>query len=289
MPIALLAFGSNVGDSPKLYREVQTILADRTPQVELIRASQGLQTQPIGKDDSDESNQHGPLNENEYLNAALLIRTELSPQQLIAEQLKIETQLGRVRDRRWGPRTVDLDLLLYDDLVIQQDSLICPHPRMSFRRFVLEPAAEVAAEMVHPDSQLTIAELLDRLNDRPNLIIWLGDSDNVQIRKVASQQTPLRQTLNVILPDDWPRCQQDLKSERDSRDNLSPFWICQVADVKQFASIQAETKLLIVPTNRKVPESLALCGASFRGARLVVDPSDPNLEKELYGAIDAMI
>jgi len=86
---------------------------------------------------------------------------------LLAELQKIETGLGRQRIEHWGPRTIDLDLLLYDNLSCTGSALVLPHPRMAWRRFVLEPAAEVAAEMLHPGTRWTVARLLDHLNRTP--------------------------------------------------------------------------------------------------------------------------
>ena len=85
---------------------------------------------------------------------------------------QIENRLGRRRTERWGPRTIDLDLLLYDELVLDTPTLVLPHPRMAWRRFVLEPAAEVAGTMLHPTIRWTIARLLEHLNSaRPYVAI----------------------------------------------------------------------------------------------------------------------
>src|SRR5208283_701934 len=102
-----------------------------------------------------------------YLNAAAVLQTSLSPQALLAELQRAETDLGRQRFETWGPRTVDLDLLLYDNLVMAEPNLVVPHPRMAWRRFVLEPAAEVAPEMLHPSTAWTITRLLNHLNQTP--------------------------------------------------------------------------------------------------------------------------
>jgi len=85
--------------------------------------------------------------------------------------VKIETELGRERRERWGSRKIDLDLLLFDLLQLQTANLTLPHPRMSFRRFVLEPAKEVASDMVHATSGLTIQQLVKALDERENLVL----------------------------------------------------------------------------------------------------------------------
>jgi 7,8-dihydro-6-hydroxymethylpterin-pyrophosphokinase len=109
----------------------------------------------------------GPPGQSNYLNAAAIIETENSPQAMLAQLQHIEMQLGRERRERWGERTLDLDLLLHDQCVLHSPSLVVPHPRLPFRRFVLTPAAEIAGDLTHPTTGFSIRELLSRLADRP--------------------------------------------------------------------------------------------------------------------------
>ncbi len=149
----LIGLGSNLGDRRALLdRAVARLAAGGRFQV--VARSRPIETAPVG----------GPPGQPPFLNAALVSETSLGPGEVLAELHQIEAELGRRRDERWAARTVDLDLLLYGDLVLDTERLVLPHPRMAFRRFVLEPAAEVAAEMVHPVIGWTIAELLDHLN-----------------------------------------------------------------------------------------------------------------------------
>lgn len=105
----------------------------------------------------------GPPQER-YLNAVASIETQRSPDELLAVLQQIEQALGRRPSTvRWGPRPVDLDLLLYDDLVLQTQHLTIPHPRMHERRFVLEPLAQLAPDLLHPVLQHTISQLLSQL------------------------------------------------------------------------------------------------------------------------------
>ena len=93
------------------------------------------------------------------------LETPLPPHELLGCLQQIEGELGRRRAERWGPRPIDLDLLLYDELILTTPELVLPHPRMAWRRFVLEPAAEVAGSMIHPTIGWTVARLLAHLNE----------------------------------------------------------------------------------------------------------------------------
>lgn len=104
----------------------------------------------------------------DFLNAVGVIETQLEPIQLLNLLLKIEQRFGRVRLIHWGPRTLDLDLLLYDDRIISTKRLTVPHPLMCQRRFVLEPATEVAPEWIHPTRDETIQTLFEQMKKSPS-------------------------------------------------------------------------------------------------------------------------
>jgi len=150
MAICLLGLGSNLAD--RVGNLVQALHLLRR-QVQVLRFSSLHETRPVG----------GPAGQANYLNGAAVVATDRFPGELLAILRDIETQLGRERAQCWGPRTIDLDLLLYDQQVIHSPELTVPHPRMHERRFVLAPAAEIAADLRHPVQQATIVELLARL------------------------------------------------------------------------------------------------------------------------------
>ena len=154
MARSLIALGSNWGDRRRTLDGAVESLAAQAG-VCAVRRSPWRETAPVG----------GPLGQGAFLNGAAVLETALPPERLLDVLRAVERQFGRVRQQRWGPRSLDLDLLLYDQWVLESPDLVIPHPRMAWRRFVLESAAEVAGEMVHPGFGRSVAELLNHLND----------------------------------------------------------------------------------------------------------------------------
>jgi pantoate--beta-alanine ligase len=148
----LIALGSNQGDRAQNILQALELVRDE-PGILPQRVSSFHLTSPVG----------GPPGQDAYFNAAALIETKLSPADLLRALAVIEQKLGRVRNERWGPRTIDLDLLLYGDAVVEKAEITVPHPRMHQRRFVLAPAAEIAADFFHPVLRQTVDEMLSAL------------------------------------------------------------------------------------------------------------------------------
>lgn len=134
------------------------------PGVELLAVSRFRETRPIG----------GPGLQGAFLNGACLIETDLPPGDLLGALFAVENTLDRSREERWGPRTIDLDLLLYDELVFESPGLTLPHPRMATRRFVLEPCAEIAGELRYPPTGCTVRDLLDNISVPHPLVAVVG-------------------------------------------------------------------------------------------------------------------
>lgn len=146
-----IALGSNLGDSRNILERALEIL-DQTVGITLKAQSSWYQTAPVGPPQPD------------YLNGCALLEVQLTPQELLATLLKIEVQFGRVRQERWGPRTLDLDLLLFDDLILNLPNLQLPHPHLTERAFVLVPLAEIAPDWIEPVSGKAIAQLVQRVD-----------------------------------------------------------------------------------------------------------------------------
>lgn len=163
MPRSLIGLGSNLGDRQETLERAIGLLS-QTGQIAIVARSGWRETAPVG----------GPPGQPPFLNAAVLVETSLSPQGLLATMQDIEASLGRKRAQRWSARTIDLDLLLFDQAVSSTPSLDLPHPRMAWRRFVLEPAAEVAPAMIHPTTGWTVARLLDHLNSAAPYVAFAG-------------------------------------------------------------------------------------------------------------------
>lgn len=153
MAIAYIALGSNLGDKEKNLRRALLLLTQQG--VEIVRVSSFLSTEPYGVTDQPQ-----------FLNAVACVRTSLAPLALLDVLLATELAMGRVRLRHWGERNIDLDLLLYEDVVLDMPRLRLPHPDMQNRDFVLLPLAEIAPELKHPTLQKTIWELKENLMSR---------------------------------------------------------------------------------------------------------------------------
>jgi 2-amino-4-hydroxy-6-hydroxymethyldihydropteridine diphosphokinase len=150
---AYLALGSNVGDRAHLLHDAIARIK-KTPGIEFVRVSAFLENPAVG----------GPADAPPFVNAAAEVRTTLGSHALLHDLLEIERSLGRTRREKWAPRKIDLDILLYGDHIISSDELVVPHPLMHERRFVLQPLAEIAPDVVHPTLQMTIAGLLQNIN-----------------------------------------------------------------------------------------------------------------------------
>lgn len=152
MSIAYIALGSNLGDKEANLRQALKMLLVKGLQIRSV--SSFFKTKPYGVTDQPE-----------FINAVACVKTDLAPEKLLKLLLDTELEMGRVRLRHWGERNIDLDLLLYDDLIYYSEKLVLPHPDMQNRFFVLQPLSEIAADKIHPVYKKSIQTLLKSLTD----------------------------------------------------------------------------------------------------------------------------
>ncbi|MGZ8571525.1 MAG: 2-amino-4-hydroxy-6-hydroxymethyldihydropteridine diphosphokinase [Actinomycetota bacterium] len=137
--VAYLGLGSNLGDRLDTLQRAVDLLAERG--VLVVASSRVWETEPVG----------GPEDQPSFLNAAVRVETDLGPDDLLGAANAVEAALGRVREVRWGPRTIDIDVLLIDDLILDDRAITVPHPRMTERVFVILPLLELDPDPVLPD------------------------------------------------------------------------------------------------------------------------------------------
>jgi dihydroneopterin aldolase/2-amino-4-hydroxy-6-hydroxymethyldihydropteridine diphosphokinase len=149
---AYIALGSNLGDREQYLREALALL-EADPRCRVKAISSFIETDPVGYED-----------QGKFLNAAAELETLYSPEELMEFLLRTEAALKRERTVHWGPRTIDLDILLYDDLILPGPVVTVPHPRMTQRQFVMEPLRELAPGAVHPVLRKTVEEIASALS-----------------------------------------------------------------------------------------------------------------------------
>lgn len=201
MAHCLIALGSNLGDSEATLRQAVERI-NQLPQTVVCAQSRWHDTNPVG----------GPPQQRNYLNGAVLCSTQLTPLVLFTHLREIEGLAGRQRQNRWDSRTLDLDLLLWDECQQKLNDLCIPHPRMICRPFVLNPAADVAPGMRHPEANWTVERLANNLRSGPPYVAIAAACQETaralgrRLQQRVGEQ--LGETPGVAPPaeeGDWPR------------------------------------------------------------------------------------
>jgi len=146
--IAYLCLGSNLNNpETQVQQALQKLRED--PNIRILKSSTLIQTKPLGN-----------LNQPDFYNQVIEVETSYSSDELLQKALNLENQMGRVRSEHWGPRIIDIDILLYEDEVKHTQDLILPHPEMTKRKFMLELLCSIAPDLIHPVLHKSIANLL---------------------------------------------------------------------------------------------------------------------------------
>lgn len=145
---AFISLGTNLGNRIENLRQSVKLLSVEN-KIEVLNVSPLYETDPVG----------GPV-QGPFLNACIEVSTELSPEELLTSMLAIEDKLGRVREERWGPRLIDLDLLVYEKRIIDTEFLQLPHQRMEERDFVMIPLKDIAPDLIIPGLKNSVSEIL---------------------------------------------------------------------------------------------------------------------------------
>lgn len=259
---ALIAFGANEGDCEAALAKTIEIL-ENDPAILELKCSRAVRTKAVTGESPVDCETLIAGEQAEYLNAAIRVLMTFSPDDLHQTLIAIEQELGRERERRWGPRTIDLDLLLIGDLQLRSDDLTIPHPRMSYRRFVLQPALDIAANMVHPESGMTLQQLVDHLDSAASIIV-IAANDN-EFAQIISQ--------NIDAAD----CEVRVV-------NTDQEFLTQSAGAKLVVACIDETKM------DAETEKLTRFAYNFAGPTLRLKPTlgVQMASKELCAAIEAM-
>ncbi len=163
--IVFLGLGANIGNRVKALKEAERLISE-IDGILVVSSASLYETEPVGI-----------VDQPSFINSALKIKTALYPTELLGRLKEIEREMGRVDTIRWGPRIIDIDILLFGNIVINKKGLTIPHPEMAKRAFVLVPLSEIAPNVIHPVLAKSIRELVDDLGDVTDVRMWKGDRD----------------------------------------------------------------------------------------------------------------
>lgn len=267
----LIAFGGNVDDPQQQLTAAVAALEQRGVVIE--RVSRQWVTQAVG----------GPADQADYLNAAIVASTDKHLLDMMGILREVEEQGGRRREARWGPRRIDLDLLLFGDSIHEDANVCVPHPRMTFRRFVLDPACDVAADMIEPVTGQALRTLRNKLIEGPKKIVWL--TENSERLAAFLAQFVERENLNwrIVASDETPIIESVTTESSDAMKLSSRYDLRIVANRDDYERFCGDAKLGIF-------ESLSLneLASLAKGPYLCLNAAQQEWGRELLAAVDAM-
>jgi len=158
---AIIAIGANIGDREKNIIDAINYIIEEG--IDVVKVSSIIETEP-----------YGYLDQPKFLNLVIEVKTDKTPQELLSTLLEIERKLKRERKIRFGPRTIDLDIIFYDDLIVEEENLTIPHKDMQNRYFVLKPLSEIEPDYIHPVLKKSVKELLKELSEGRKWSLQLG-------------------------------------------------------------------------------------------------------------------
>lgn len=293
MARCLIGCGSNLGRRREhLDRAIE--LMRFMPGVTLVGVSRYRETVPVG----------GPPGQDAFLNGACLVETDLPPQDVLSMLTAVENTLHRTREERWGPRTVDLDLLLYDNLILETDCLTLPHPRMSTRRFVLEPCVEIAGDALHPLAACTLDEMLASISSpRPHVaVVGVPATAAADIARAVSESslgclvTAPRPLPQATAPTqswcstlgEWCAALEEVDCDEGAQGIVTDFWLETLLvaardTLDAGALVGFEGHFAKLAAEATAPQAVLLLVAP--PARLAGDPWQTRLQEKLIAAI----
>ena len=156
MDKVFISIGSNLGDRKTNCKRALEAMAEFS---NVVKVSSLYETEPVGNE-----------NQPDFINLAVEISTDLSPHELLKHLNEIEGRLGRIRSEKWGPRTIDLDIIFYGEVILNDNDLIIPHPEAHERQFVLEPICEIDSELIYPGLGIPVYDVLRKLKTNKKVV-----------------------------------------------------------------------------------------------------------------------
>ena len=296
MATCLISLGANIGHRQQAIEQAISAIQECAA-VSACHCSSLFETLAAG----------GPTDQPRFINAVARLETNLKPAEVLEKLLQIETQLGRTRQQIWESRVLDLDLLLYDHKIQNDAHLILPHPRMILRRFVLEPACEIAAEITHPQTKWSLQQHLDHLNRSAKYICIAGAATAQRVAALEQLQCDIVHQPYTVLPNSLggealADQQAAIKTAFDATTNMVVVDFCpreilssapeQLSRIEQLEQDVGVPRLIVVLDNPKDPSSHALLNAMMPTGTvvpwLVVPNDDPaRIVRELQAAVVA--